>query len=103
YLVLRAEGKVFSAGMDIAEHFPEKAEEMLASARRLMMALCLTDVPVVALVEGSAYGGGLEVLLACDVVLAREDVTLGLPEVRVGAFPPFASVTLPFAVPWAQA
>lgn len=42
------------------------------------------DVPVIARVNGHALGGGLEMVLGCDVVVAAEDATFGLPEPRVG-------------------
>lgn len=45
------------------------------------------DVPVIARVDGYALGGGLELLLGCDVVIASERSTFGLPEPRVGGLP----------------
>lgn len=45
------------------------------------------DVPVIARVNGHALGGGLEMVLGCDVAVAAEEATLGLPEPRVGRLP----------------
>lgn len=42
------------------------------------------DVPVIARVNGYALGGGFEMVLGCDIVIAREDAEMGLPEPRVG-------------------
>jgi len=102
-LVVRAEGRLFSAGMDVAEHYPDHADAMLEAAHRFLAALWNVDLPVVAAVQGNALGGGFELLLACDAVLAVESVALGFPEVRVGAFPPFAASFLPRVLPWQTA
>lgn len=45
------------------------------------------DVPVIARVNGHALGGGLEMVLGCDIAVAAEEATLGLPEPRVGRLP----------------
>ncbi len=50
---------------------------------------------MVAAVNGAALGGGFELALACDVVLAREGAKMGQPEIRLGVFPPFAAAVLP--------
>jgi cyclohexa-1,5-dienecarbonyl-CoA hydratase len=49
----------------------------------------------VALVKGAALGGGMEVLLACDLVLATPRASFGQPEIKVGVYPPPASILLP--------
>ena len=43
-----------------------------------------TSKPVIAAVNGGAYGGGMEIILNCDIVIAGEDVKLALPEVKRG-------------------
>src|ERR1700676_3960356 len=45
------------------------------------------DVPVIARVNGHALGGGMEMVLGCDIVVAAEKATFGLPEPRVGRLP----------------
>jgi enoyl-CoA hydratase/carnithine racemase len=45
------------------------------------------DIPVIARVNGHALGGGLEMMLGCDIVVAAEHATFGLPEPRVGRLP----------------
>ncbi len=52
-------------------------------------------LPTVALVKGAALGGGCEVTLACDLVLASDKASLGQPEVKVGVYPPPAVLLLP--------
>jgi len=53
------------------------------------------EIPTVAWVHGSALGGGLELALACDFVVASEGARLGFPEITLGVFPPAAAAVLP--------
>ena len=50
---------------------------------------------MIAAVRGYALGGGCELVLACDLVVASEDARFGLPEIRLGVFPPAAAALLP--------
>ena len=52
------------------------------------------DVPVIARVNGHAVGGGFEMMLGCDIVVAAEGATFGLPEARVGRLPLDGGMTL---------
>lgn len=52
------------------------------------------DVPVIARVNGHAVGGGFEMMLGCDIVVACEEATFGLPEARVGRLPLDGGMTL---------
>jgi len=94
-VLLSARGKAFCAGVDVAAHAPDRAPEMIRVFGRAIRALLDQEVPVVAAVRGAALGGGCELVLACDVVLASTAARFGQPEVRVGAFPPAAAVLLP--------
>jgi cyclohexa-1,5-dienecarbonyl-CoA hydratase len=51
--------------------------------------------PVVAVVDGPAFGGGCELVAACDIVIASERARFGQPEIKLGVFPPVAAVILP--------
>jgi len=88
-------GKAFCAGVDVADHSADRVGAMLERFHGAIRDLIALEQPVVALVHGAALGGGCELALACDMVLARDDATLGQPEVRLGVFPPVAAVLLP--------
>lgn len=56
--------------------------------------------PVIAAVNGIACGGGLEIALACDIILAAEHATFALPEIRSGTIADAASIKLPKRIPY---
>lgn len=94
-LVVAAEGRSFSAGVDIGEHLPPKAVQSLRSFHAVCRALLAFPRPTVARVHGDALGGGLEIVLCCDVAIASYSARLGLPEIGLGVFPPLAATLLP--------
>ena len=58
------------------------------------------DKPVIAAVNGICCGGGLEIALACDIILAADHATFALPEIRSGTVADAASVKLPKRIPY---
>jgi len=96
-LVLEAvEGsKAFSAGVDIADHTADKVQEMIKVFHRIFRLLDGLEMPTVAVVGGAALGGGCELALFCDMIIASEKASFGQPEIQVGVFPPLAAVALP--------
>jgi len=91
-VVLRGEGPVFSAGMDIAALADlGRAPERLRTFR----SECLTawnlaeemPKPVVCQIHGACLGGAMELALACDLRVLSEDAVMGLPETRIGLVP----------------
>ncbi len=94
-IVLRGEGKVFSAGVDVADHVPEKVEDMIRLFHAVLTRLEAMPAVSVAAVHGAALGGGFEVALACDLVVVTADCRLGVPEIRLGVFPPWAAARFP--------
>jgi cyclohexa-1,5-dienecarbonyl-CoA hydratase len=102
-LLITGEGKAFCAGVDVADHTEERVEEMIEVLHAALMRLSSFELPVVAGLNGAALGGGLELALACDVVLAREGAKLGQPEIKLGVFPPFAAAVMPRLVGRARA
>jgi cyclohexa-1,5-dienecarbonyl-CoA hydratase len=91
-----AEGsKAFSAGVDVSEHTAGKVDEMIEVFHRIFRLLDGLEIPTVAVVGGAALGGGCELALFCDMVVASEKASFGQPEIQVGVLPPIAVVALP--------
>ena len=91
-----AEGsKAFSAGVDVSEHTADMVEEMIEVFHRIFRQLDKLEIPTVAVVDGAALGGGCELVLFCDMVIASERASFGQPEIQVGVLPPIAVVALP--------
>jgi enoyl-CoA hydratase/carnithine racemase len=82
--------KAFCAGADIKE-FPSVrdrvVEKKLARENEAFGAIESLSKPVVAAIEGLAFGGGCEIALACDLRLAAEDARFAFPEVKLGVLP----------------
>ncbi|HJT55664.1 MAG TPA: enoyl-CoA hydratase/isomerase family protein [Ktedonobacteraceae bacterium] len=90
--------RAFCAGVDIHDHLHGREKEMLRAAYDNCAAfeeLRAQHIPTVALVKGHALGGGCELAALCDTVIAREDATFGLPEIKLGVFPPVAAAYFP--------
>ncbi|MFO0997433.1 MAG: enoyl-CoA hydratase/isomerase family protein [Alphaproteobacteria bacterium] len=83
-------GRAFTAGADIAEMKDKTSAEMMAYNRLwldLLAAIEAIGKPVIAAVHGFAMGGGTELSLACDVVIATTDARFGLAEINIGVIP----------------
>ncbi len=79
--------KMFSAGVDVADHTPEKMDHMLRIFNELCMGLYRSPKPTVALVRRTALGGGCELAAFCDLIVASEKAKFGQPEIKVGVYP----------------
>ena len=87
-VVLTGNRQAFAAGADLREFIDADAiEVMRRRSERYFQAVARTPQPVIAAVSGFALGGGLELAMACDVIVAGEGAQLGQPEVRVGIMP----------------
>ena len=94
-VVITGTGRAFSAGDDIKEvltletasdirnFFTNCAAPTIAKIIRLAK-------PIIACVNGLAFGGGCELAMLCDAVVASENALFAIPEARVGAYPPIA-------------
>ncbi|MFZ5632451.1 MAG: enoyl-CoA hydratase/isomerase family protein [Bacillota bacterium] len=102
-IVLEAEGKAFSAGVDVADHTADKVDRMIEVFDRVFLTMAGTDKPIAAVVNGAALGGGCELVLFCDLVVASEKAKFGQPEIAVGVFPPIACYLLPRLTSWPRA
>jgi len=85
----------FSAGVEIREHARERVGAMLDAFHRVFRRLDALPQATVAAVDGLCLGGGCELALFCDFVLATARSQFGQPEIDVGCFPPVAAALLP--------
>ena len=94
-LIIDATGeKAFSAGASVQDHLGDRIAAMLSAFHDCFRILARLDLVTVALVRGAALGGGCELALACDFVLASDRARFGQPEINLGVFPPVAAYQL---------
>ena len=99
-LIITASGeKSFSAGASVQDHLGDRAVMMLRQFHGCFRILAKLDLVTVALVKGAALGGGCELALACDFILASDRARFGQPEINLGVFPPVAAYQLSRQMP----
>lgn len=87
-IILTGSPTVFAAGADLSEMVDATALELYARhAERHWQAISGCRKPVIAVVNGFALGGGCELAMHCDVIIAGESARFGQPEVKVGIMP----------------
>lgn len=95
-VVIRGAGdRAFSAGVAVQDHTPELVGPMLESLHGAIRKLRDLSAVTVAAVRGHCLGGGMELALACDLVVATEDARFGQPEIELGCYPPVAAALYP--------
>lgn len=83
--VLAGAGKVFCAGMDLTAFLRGEVDDVLHGEGRFGGFVSLErSKPIIAAVQGAALAGGMEIMLACDMVIAERSAKFGLPEARIG-------------------
>lgn len=95
-VIVTGAGRAFSAGDDIKEvasfQSPSEIRDFLLNCATPVVTKILDlSKPIIAAVNGPAYGGGCEIAMLCDIVVASENATFAVPEARIGAYPPIAS------------
>ena len=98
WLTIEGSEGQFCYGARIQEHTPDMMRTVLPETHRIIKQLLAFPSPTAALVEGRCLGGGFEVAIACDDIIALDTATFGLPEIRLAAFPPAAAALLPLRV-----
>ena len=97
-VVIGAQGPSWCAGVEVADHKPELAPDMIRVFNALLKQIHALLVPSIAAVNGACLGGGMEVAIACDMVVAAKSAVFGQPEIKLGFLPPYAAVRLPHLV-----
>jgi enoyl-CoA hydratase len=87
-IVLTGGDKVFAAGADIRDMAERGAAEMLLRRTHVYwQAIAQCPKPVIAAVNGYAWGGGCELAMHCDIIVAGESASFAQPEIKVGIMP----------------
>lgn len=92
-MILTGEGRSFVAGADIAEQYPMDVAAGRKWGQRgsaLFRRIEKLEIPTIAAVNGFALGGGCEIAMSCDIILASEKAKFGQPEVGLGITPGFS-------------
>lgn len=93
-IIFTGNGRAFSAGADITqfkELNPITALNFAQKGKQVMNHIETILKPTIAMINGYALGGGLELALACDFRIAAEEAQLGLPEINLGIYPGFGA------------
>ncbi len=91
-LITGAGDKAFVAGADISEFTgvsPIEARQFALATQKILRRLEQMTIPVIAVVNGYALGGGCELAMACDWIIASKNARFGQPEVNLGLIPGF--------------
>ena len=94
-MILAAEGPHFSFGASVQEHLPEHVRTMLPQFSGLLGQMLELPAVTIAAVRGQCLGGGFELALACDFIVAEEGAAFACPEIKLAVFPPAAAALLP--------
>ena len=94
---------MFSAGVDVADHTADKVGEMIPLFDKVCVALSEFPTPTLAVMHGHALGGGCELVLCCDLIVAAEGANIGQPEIKLATVAPIAALRLPGVVGYRRA
>ncbi|WP_345290041.1 enoyl-CoA hydratase-related protein, partial [Streptomyces gulbargensis] len=93
-IILKGDGRFFSAGADIKEFTSipsgEEFSKLAKNGQHVFDRMESFSKPIVAAIHGAALGGGLELAMACHVRLVAKNAKLGLPELQLGLIPGFS-------------
>lgn len=112
-VIITGEGRAFSAGGDVRRlggestggeqplpPTPFQRRAWLRRTQRMILAIRQVEKPVIAAVNGIAFGGGFELALSADLILAAESAVFALPEINAGQLADAATIKLPRRIPY---
>jgi len=94
-VIAQAGNKAFSTGVDVKDHTADKMDEMVEVFHGIFRIMATLDLPTLAVVNGFALGGGCEVAVFCDMVIASEKSQFGQPEIKLAVYPSMVVAWLP--------
>src|SRR2546422_3701887 len=97
-VISAAVSHAFSAGVDVADHVPEKVSLMLEKFHQVILKIRKSDCVSIAAIHGHTLGGGAELAMMCDLIVAADNAQIGQPEISLGCYPPVAVAYLPGAI-----
>jgi cyclohexa-1,5-dienecarbonyl-CoA hydratase len=97
-IIITGAGDHFSFGASVAEHTPDKCDSMITKFHLFIEKVLSCPVPILGRVRGNCLGGGFELVLACHFIFAEKTASFAVPEIKLGVFPPPASLLLPLIV-----
>ena len=97
-IISAAGDRAFSAGADVSDHMPGKVETMIEKFHHFILRIRKSECITIAAIYGHTLGGGAELAMTCDLIVAASDTKLGQPEISLGCYPPVAVAYLPGAI-----
>jgi len=97
-IISAAGDRAFSSGVDVADHMPGKVEAMIEKFHHFIVRIRKSECITIAAIHGHTLGGGAELAMTCDLIVAASDTKLGQPEISLGCYPPVAVAYLPGAI-----
>jgi cyclohexa-1,5-dienecarbonyl-CoA hydratase len=94
-VLFNAHGESFSSGVEVAEHIGDMAPKMIESFHGMFRLMESLGAVTVSSVHGLCLGGGCELAIFCDLVIADETARFGQPEIKLGVLPPIAVQIMP--------
>ncbi len=97
-VLFNGNGECFSSGVEVAEHIGNLAQKMIESFHGMFRLMHLLGAVTVSSVHGLCLGGGCELAIFCDLVIADETARFGQPEIKLGVLPPIATQIMPRSI-----
>jgi len=94
-IVIDSAASAFCGGIEIGEYTSRRVFQLVDAFQNAFLAMLNTAKPVLVVVNGPAFGGGAELAVLGDLVIATPKARFAQPEIRLGVFPPLSAVILP--------